>query len=996
MRKLSITVHVFAAILLYSSVVNCAFVHTFSLYRDNSRRKKIKTLEKYFITGINVRQSLNTNYVINIGNDASIDSPIDVSRSSINKRKSRRPKKKMKSYRTPDPSTLKRAEETEAHLICALDSLRATIQKRKMNLFFPSKARNDVKGHTIIGNMSTSNNKKHSEAPLHFPNVRDCNSALAAFGDNRELLRALRTFYKMRIAATAAETFYDQCGISLIVPIPTLVTYSTLMSRAVHVGKPQVSMRLWNLMKTNPHFFSNIQASCDANGNNSTFINSSSVFNRTNIMIPDIKAANTLMNCYAKLADVKSAQDLLSQMKDGNGIDVPYLEPNLVTYNTLIDACHKAGDLDAALATKNKLENQVITIFVKAKKNRTSNRKSKDGNREIKLTNSTSFLLRPDKLTYTSLIGTVARKACNSSGLNDPSMAFSLLNEMISLKIRPNGMTYSALIDVCGRCKRSDLALKGIRIMQKQKAIEQNELRKQTKNSNQQKSETMLSTTKHGKYVLKNEVGAWTAAINACGKAGRVDTAIQLFYAMPNFGVKPNTITCACLMDCLLKHGRTTEILDVLRYMKNNGIVPSEYMYTSLMTSAGKLVELEKQQQNDFEHINAATTNESIHDQDLDPDFPASIQMYEQDKRNQTCAIEVYTELMMSLMEGRSRSQRVKFQSSQKNSSSFSSTSTSNQEKTFNNNVNDSNHNYYDSNILLLKVFLVFQEMKATGAQPDIACYNALLKACSKAADIDRALNVLKQIERDNVIPDDTSWREIIRAACKSQRLDIALTIWEKAVNYHVNQFTQRSSGLVNGSADTTNIIKKEKTDTIGEKQTTSSVIPAVENQKKMMQVSCWKPDVETFIVLVSGFIHYARYQERNLINKNGNTALRKQLYRKVLDMFTSINDCKKNNIDMDDDSLGLHYIEQNELLSNWRIMSLILQAVVSLEELLSWDTSEVEKNKLRQLSVKIVKLSCFTKDNFSLSRLHYTARNSMKKAHQWTDNFVNSSDEQL
>jgi hypothetical protein len=29
------------------------------------------------------------------------------------------------------------------------------------------------------------------------------------------------------------------------------------------------------------------------------------------------------------------------------------------------------------------------------------------------------------------------------------------------LKIRPNGMTYCALIDVCSRCRRSDLALKG-------------------------------------------------------------------------------------------------------------------------------------------------------------------------------------------------------------------------------------------------------------------------------------------------------------------------------------------------------------------------------------------------------------------------------------------------------------------------------------------------------------------------------------------------------
>ena len=69
--------------------------------------------------------------------------------------------------------------------------------------------------------------------------------------------------------------------------------------------------------------------------------------------------------------------------------------------------------------------------------------------------------LKPDAMTYTSLISSVARRATKSSGENDPDLAFDLFDEMVHLKIRPNGMTYSALIDVCGRCGRSDLALKG-------------------------------------------------------------------------------------------------------------------------------------------------------------------------------------------------------------------------------------------------------------------------------------------------------------------------------------------------------------------------------------------------------------------------------------------------------------------------------------------------------------------------------------------------------
>jgi pentatricopeptide repeat protein len=37
-----------------------------------------------------------------------------------------------------------------------------------------------------------------------------------------------------------------------------LVTYSTLISRAVGVGKPRVAIRLWNLMKNQPTFYTNV------------------------------------------------------------------------------------------------------------------------------------------------------------------------------------------------------------------------------------------------------------------------------------------------------------------------------------------------------------------------------------------------------------------------------------------------------------------------------------------------------------------------------------------------------------------------------------------------------------------------------------------------------------------------------------------------------------------------------------------------------------------
>jgi pentatricopeptide repeat protein len=171
-----------------------------------------------------------------------------------------------------------------------------------------------------------------------------------------------------------------------------------------------------------------------------------------NVIVPDIKAANILMNCYAKLGDVESAESLMKHLLSGNdqqskkndefSSTVPFhLQPNIVTYNSLLDACHKTGELDKALHWKQ-------LLF--------------DSDKET----SHRYTIRLDARTSKTLIATVACKVGQtSSGMNDPSLGFRLLKEMQSKNLRPNGLTYSALIDLCGRCSRSDLALQALRWM---------------------------------------------------------------------------------------------------------------------------------------------------------------------------------------------------------------------------------------------------------------------------------------------------------------------------------------------------------------------------------------------------------------------------------------------------------------------------------------------------------------------------------------------------
>lgn len=74
------------------------------------------------------------------------------------------------------------------------------------------------------------------------------------------------------------------------------------------------------------------------------------------------------------------------------------------------------------------------------------------------------------------------------------------------------------------------------------------------------------------------------------------------------------------------------------------------------------------------------------------------------------------------------------------------------------------------------------QEMKAAGITPDLACYNSLLRACSFAGDAVRAMDVLKKMTDDGIQPNDSSYREALKAAAKEGRSDIADQIWDEAM----------------------------------------------------------------------------------------------------------------------------------------------------------------------------------------------------------------------
>ena len=457
--------------------------------------------------------------------------------------------------------------------------------------------------------------------------------------------------------------------------------------------------------------------------------------------------------------------------------------------------------------------------------------------------------LKPDAKTYTSLISTVARRDTRASGSKDPDLAFALFDEMIhDYGIRPNGMTYCALIDVCGRCGRSDLALKGLRMMLRERVQ-----RKHMSRSNHNHNHNQFNND------FEHEVGAWSAAINACGKAGRLDTAMKIFHTMrTKFNVKPNIITCGCLMDCLLKSRNSNDVkeaLNVLVYMQDENIQPSEVMYTSLITSAGRLARIENEKRGELVLTDFGDRSQS-----------------KMEGKNRMKALDVYEELLLSLTNAKSHSKH-KVQSR----------------------ATDTSKN-------LVKAFLIFQEMKATGADPDIACYNALLRACAASADIPKMFDVMRRIETDCLTPNDTTWKEYLRGAAKAKNSQVAEEVWNNALTY-----------------------KNE--DTVG-----------------------WIPNVDSFVLLLASYALQA--SEESILE------LKSSLYGKIIDAYLCVL--------KGDTHKGFNNVDINVLKENRRGMSIILKAIdfqVKHDFAENEDDSEdcnMYENTLIKLFEEIRQLACF------------------------------------
>ncbi|KAL3567538.1 hypothetical protein D5086_030189 [Populus alba] len=269
-----------------------------------------------------------------------------------------------------------------------------------------------------------------------------------------------------------------------------------------------------------------------------------------------VQVYNAMMGVYARSGKFNKVQELFDLMRERG------CEPDLVSFNTLINARLKAVEMTPNLA---------IELLTEVRRSG----------------------LRPDIITYNTLISACSR----TSNLDE---AVNVFDDMVAHHCEPDLWTYNAMISVYGRCGLSGKAEQLFNDLESRgffpDAVSYNSLLYAfAREGNVEKvKEICEEMVKIG--FGKDEM-TYNTMIHMYGKQGQNDLALQLYRDMKSSGRNPDVITYTVLIDSLGKTNKIEEAAGVMSEMLNTGVKPTLRTYSALIcgyAKAGKPVEAEE------------------------------------------------------------------------------------------------------------------------------------------------------------------------------------------------------------------------------------------------------------------------------------------------------------------------------------------------------------------------------------------------------------------
>ncbi|MBA0735156.1 hypothetical protein Gogos_019027 [Gossypium gossypioides] len=268
-----------------------------------------------------------------------------------------------------------------------------------------------------------------------------------------------------------------------------------------------------------------------------------------------VQVYNAMMGVYARNGRFQKVQELLDLMRKRG------CEPDLVSFNTLINARLKAGAMVPDLAIK--LLNEV----------------RRSG-------------LRPDIITYNTLISACSRE----SNLEETMKVF---DDMDSHNCQPDLWTYNAMISVYGRCGMAYKAEQLFRDLESKgffpDAVTYNSLlyafaREGNVDKVKEICEEMIE------MGFGRDEMTYNTIIHMYGKQGQHELGLQLYKDMKLSGRSPDVVTYTVLIDSLGKANKIKEASNLMSEMLDAGVKPTVRTYSALIcgyAKAGMAVEAE-------------------------------------------------------------------------------------------------------------------------------------------------------------------------------------------------------------------------------------------------------------------------------------------------------------------------------------------------------------------------------------------------------------------
>lgn len=601
--------------------------------------------------------------------------------------------------------------------------------------------------------------------------------------------------YNIVIKALGDRGYLDSCDEILSLMLennikPSVVTYSTLISRAASWQKIQKAETYFKKMQSDGiaadvQAYNSLVNAYAKSGDTNRALNVVNSMDRANVP-PNIVTFNTLIDSCARSRNITNAQEIFLMMKT-RGID-----PNERSYISLVHALCEAGSLDAAIKLTEKLESEsknfsgviysILLHFL-----------GKEGyiQRAFEImANMKAKGIVPNVVTFTSLV-----HACGRHGKLD--LAFEIYKDMTKspkAEDRPNSITCTSLVDACLKAGKVDKAFEvvndmrnlGIKLTEVTYTSLISELNRLKQLDrilevflNEQDNEAPIPIKRKGKPVFPTSAQTLSLAndINSddiyrdlpnlsnstmvqlttileslpnlsSGTAGAILTILrltELLNAALSVSSSINEISEADIFLVMKSIENSKDVDSFSEWIKNNlpqyedkrTYIPIHNLLQQVCHKRDSVLAF-YQSIISFSSLNNDTSKTEV-SKDVTLDYSSIILEYEAIReKGEMPGESIYKSLLKTI------AQKSKVDSSASTKNELES--------------RQIRHNE------LFRLYLVFQEMRMAGIQPDAAIYNTLINACAGAGDLEKAFEAIEEMQADGLSPDVITYTSLIKA----------------------------------------------------------------------------------------------------------------------------------------------------------------------------------------------------------------------------------------